>query len=212
MPVGLAAIAVPDIFLEGMRRIFARSPFRIKHAVSSVDALFVAAPAAEEIAMVLVDGGSDANAADVARVRRSYPACRVVLLENNAGTEAPVLGDLADGVIPRHARAAVFVKGLELVLLGQRVLLACGAAPRTPSAPPPSPQPALGAMQVLSERETEVFHLLSAGQANKVIARKLGISEATVKMHVKSILRKTNSRNRTEAALLRTAGEWTTPH
>jgi two-component system nitrate/nitrite response regulator NarL len=39
------------------------------------------------------------------------------------------------------------------------------------------------------------------GNPNKVIARKLDIAEATVKAHVKTILRKTHARNRTQAAV-----------
>ncbi len=54
----------------------------------------------------------------------------------------------------------------------------------------------------LSEREVQVVNLLCNGSPNKIIARELGISEATVKVHVKAILRKTRARNRTEAALL----------
>jgi two-component system, NarL family, nitrate/nitrite response regulator NarL len=39
------------------------------------------------------------------------------------------------------------------------------------------------------------------GESNKVIARKLEIAEATVKVHVKAILRKVRVRNRTQAAM-----------
>jgi two-component system, NarL family, nitrate/nitrite response regulator NarL len=39
------------------------------------------------------------------------------------------------------------------------------------------------------------------GEANKVIARKLEITEATIKVHVKSILRKIGAANRTQAAM-----------
>jgi two-component system nitrate/nitrite response regulator NarL len=43
------------------------------------------------------------------------------------------------------------------------------------------------------------------GESNKVIARKLDIAEATIKVHVKSILRKVRVQNRTQAALWATA-------
>ena len=39
------------------------------------------------------------------------------------------------------------------------------------------------------------------GESNKVIARKLDITEATIKAHVKAILRKTGAANRTQAAM-----------
>jgi two-component system, NarL family, nitrate/nitrite response regulator NarL len=53
----------------------------------------------------------------------------------------------------------------------------------------------------LSERETQILDGLVRGYANKVIARKCEISEATVKVHMKSILRKMRVGNRTQAAI-----------
>jgi len=53
----------------------------------------------------------------------------------------------------------------------------------------------------LSEREVQVLDGLVRGSANKVIARKCAISEATVKVHMKSILRKIQVSNRTQAAI-----------
>jgi two-component system nitrate/nitrite response regulator NarL len=53
----------------------------------------------------------------------------------------------------------------------------------------------------LSERETQILDGLVKGHANKVIARVCGISEATVKVHMKSILRKIQVANRTQAAI-----------
>lgn len=53
----------------------------------------------------------------------------------------------------------------------------------------------------LSPREVEVLRGLTDGASNKQIARQLAITEATVKVHVRSILRKTGGRNRTQAAM-----------
>ena len=57
------------------------------------------------------------------------------------------------------------------------------------------------ASDTLTERETEVLRLLAQGQANKEIARSLGIGEATVKSHVGRILDKLGVQSRTQAAL-----------
>jgi DNA-binding CsgD family transcriptional regulator/tetratricopeptide (TPR) repeat protein len=54
----------------------------------------------------------------------------------------------------------------------------------------------------LSKRETEVLELIQQGLSNRAIARALWISEATVKVHVRSIFRKLNVQSRTEAAVL----------
>jgi len=52
----------------------------------------------------------------------------------------------------------------------------------------------------LSERETAILMRLMHGASNKSIARELDIAEATVKVHVKSVLRKIRVKNRTQAA------------
>jgi len=54
----------------------------------------------------------------------------------------------------------------------------------------------------LTPRELEIICLLAEGQSNKVIARNLGISDGTVKLHVKSILRKLEVHSRVEAAVM----------
>lgn len=54
----------------------------------------------------------------------------------------------------------------------------------------------------LTPRELEILCLLAEGQSNKVIARNLGISDGTVKLHVKSILRKLEVHSRVEAAVM----------
>jgi DNA-binding NarL/FixJ family response regulator len=53
----------------------------------------------------------------------------------------------------------------------------------------------------LSSSQLEVLRLIELGQTNKEIAKALGISVATVKLHVQAILNITGARNRTEAAL-----------
>ncbi len=54
----------------------------------------------------------------------------------------------------------------------------------------------------LTPRELEILCLVAEGQSNKVIARNLGISDGTVKLHVKAILRKLNVHSRVAAAVL----------
>jgi two-component system, NarL family, nitrate/nitrite response regulator NarL len=53
----------------------------------------------------------------------------------------------------------------------------------------------------LSPREQEILRALVTGSSNKLIAIKLGITEATVKVHLKTLLRKIDVNNRTQAAI-----------
>jgi two-component system, NarL family, nitrate/nitrite response regulator NarL len=55
--------------------------------------------------------------------------------------------------------------------------------------------------QKLSQQETRVLRCLVQGESNKIIAREFDIAEATVKVHIKAILRKISVRNRTQAAI-----------
>lgn len=54
----------------------------------------------------------------------------------------------------------------------------------------------------LTPREREILCHLAEGRSNKVIARHLGISDGTVKLHVKAILRKLGVHSRVEAAVI----------
>ena len=54
----------------------------------------------------------------------------------------------------------------------------------------------------LSEREFQVLDGLCKGHSNKEIARELDLQEVTIKLHVKTLCRKLNARNRTQAAMI----------
>ncbi|HLQ19052.1 MAG TPA: response regulator transcription factor [Tabrizicola sp.] len=54
----------------------------------------------------------------------------------------------------------------------------------------------------LSQREVEVLRGLCEGKSNKEIARLLDLQEVTIKLHVKTLCRKLNARNRTHAAMI----------
>ncbi|AXK37781.1 LuxR family transcriptional regulator [Streptomyces armeniacus] len=62
------------------------------------------------------------------------------------------------------------------------------------------------ALQVLTAREREVLRVLAAGESNRVLSRRLGIAERTVKAHLTNITRKLGLRSRVEAVLL--SMEW----
>jgi DNA-binding NarL/FixJ family response regulator len=83
------------------------------------------------------------------------------------------------------------------------------APPATSSAAAPAMQPAHPTPEALaarrptppfSPREASILQLLREGAPNKLIARQLSLTEATVKVHLKSILRKIRVNNRTQAA------------
>jgi len=57
-------------------------------------------------------------------------------------------------------------------------------------------------MDVLTKREMEVLSCLTRGLANKEIAREIDLQEVTIKLHVKTLCRKLDAKNRTQAAMI----------
>lgn len=81
-------------------------------------------------------------------------------------------------------------------------LVAAGGIYAPPAAQGTRPEDQRGFVDQLSSRQRQVLQGLIAGKSNKAIAQALGISLATAKMHVQSILRQSGARNRTEAVAL----------
>jgi two-component system, NarL family, nitrate/nitrite response regulator NarL len=127
---------------------------------------------------------------------------RVVVLAS--GADALDIDDqqiaLLSGILTYDLSAEAFLRSLRLICAGERVF------PRDLAPGCRLPAPSLGSEvqsdgNRLSPREREVLSHLLAGRANKVIARQLGTSEATVKVHLKNLLRKIKVGNRTQAAI-----------
>lgn len=136
----------------------------------------------------------------VARWRRECPALPLVVLSATEDTslirQLIALG--VAGFVPKSDAAAVMLQAIRLVLAGGtyaplRFLAQPGAGgvDRVPSQNGPS----------LTPRQAEVLRLLARGQPNKIIARELGLSEATVKVHLLAIFRVLQAHNRTEAVI-----------
>jgi two-component system nitrate/nitrite response regulator NarL len=110
---------------------------------------------------------------------------------------------------------AAFIKSLELVMMGETIFpLAflsfvldpesehlCEAVPGDENNKAILVTTADTLAPQLSSREKSVLRCLIKGDSNKCIAREMDIAEATVKVHVKAILRKIRVRNRTQAAI-----------
>jgi DNA-binding NarL/FixJ family response regulator len=148
----------------------------------------------------------------VARLRTQAPALPVIVLSGSEDVD--LMRSLIDlgvlGFIPKAYSPDVMLSAIRLVLAGgiyiPPLLLANAQAqgwqPDTPPAPSSDASRSIdGLRNLLTERQIDVMRLLSQGKPNKLIARDLGISEGTVKIHLAAIFRALNVRNRVEAVV-----------
>ncbi|GHB96056.1 response regulator [Thermomonas carbonis] len=148
----------------------------------------------------------------VSRLRAQAPALPVIVLSGSEDVD--LMRSLMEigvlGFIPKAYSPEVMLSAIRLVLAGgiyiPPLLLANAQAqgwqPAETAAPPPDPTQAIdGLRRLLTERQIDVMRLLSQGKPNKLIARDLGISEGTVKIHLAAIFRALNVRNRVEAVV-----------
>jgi DNA-binding NarL/FixJ family response regulator len=134
------------------------------------------------------------------RMRQSLPALPVVVV---SGSDDPshVLKALdlgAMGYIPKTSPRDVLLGAVRLVASGGIYIpvQAVSAREAAPSAAPMAP-----AQLGMSARQREVLDLLLKGLPNKLIARKLDISENTTKIHVSAVLRALGVSSRTQALI-----------
>lgn len=148
----------------------------------------------------------------VSRLRTQAPALPVIVLSGSE--DGDLMRSLMEigvlGFIPKAYSPEVMLSAIRLVLAGgiyiPPLLLANAQAqgwqPTEMAAPPVEPARGIEALsKLLTERQIDVMRLLSQGKPNKLIARDLGISEGTVKIHLAAIFRALNVRNRVEAVV-----------
>ncbi len=109
------------------------------------------------------------------------------------GVAEKVLAVGAAGYLPKTLPARSLVNAIRFMAAGEIYMPLDLHRPSQATMPAPSG---------LSPREVEVLARLCSGQANKEIARELNLREPTIKLHVKTICRKLDARNRTHAAMI----------
>jgi two-component system nitrate/nitrite response regulator NarL len=155
-------------------------------------------------------------------IRELWPEIKIILLFELASLTdlQNWQGSEIDGFIPLSASPDVLIDTLQHILDGDLKILVHEAASRSVIALPSAHLPIAavvtsgearngafdGSFSIrvrhgLSEREEQVLRDLVKGLPNKMIARKRDMAEATVKVHMKSILRKIRMANRTQAAI-----------
>ena len=205
-PVNVFLIDTNKLFREGMKRLFENSPFQVigeaGNLKEGVPAAEAAGPRPDLILIDLVSGAEDEVEA-MRLLRTERPQIRVVILTSDLCTRrlAGALGAGADGYLMKDIACEALMQSLRLVMMGEKVfpthlaaLLVSGRGEEIGSEVPTR-------RKGLSQREVQILQCLLNGNSNKMIANHLKITEATVKVHLKSLLRKINASTRTQAAI-----------
>jgi two-component system, NarL family, response regulator YdfI len=190
----VAASAIVQMGLEAIVRtdgdlVVVDSADRIDE--QSIDALAV------EVVLVSMEMTEETLSAVASLVDLEQPAAVVWLVEPLQDWLLEALRAGVLGLLPNDATADEILAAINATAAGLMVLhpdlagfLKTPAAPLTPVNP------------ALTQREIEILGMLAEGMANKTIARRLHISEHTVKFHISSIFAKLSVSSRTEAVTI----------
>jgi two-component system, NarL family, nitrate/nitrite response regulator NarL len=203
-PIRIAVIDDHPLFRDGAMQALTNACGMevVGEGATAADALKLARDLAPDIILldvVLPGGGVEAAAA----IARNCPRVRIVMLtasENEqhvasalqAGARGYILKGSSESEIIETVRAVFRGESYVAPSLGARLLM------RTRKHVEPIDS---DDMCELTSREEEILSLLSRGKTNKEIARGLNCTERSVKHHMTNIMRKSNVRNRVEAAL-----------
>jgi DNA-binding NarL/FixJ family response regulator len=196
-PLRLLVVDDHAIVREGMVQLVQHHwPTAAVHeAASFAQAQATLAAAGPPFSLVLLDLqlGDASGLAPLRELRRQHPLLPVAVLSGDTdparAQEALRLG--AAGFLPKSSDTRVLLGALELMLSGGVYM------------PPFLLEPAATGTQpvLLTPRQQDVLACLVQGQANKEIARTLGLSLPTVKAHLVAIFRALRVKNRAQAVL-----------
>ncbi|MFM9864668.1 MAG: LuxR C-terminal-related transcriptional regulator [Micropepsaceae bacterium] len=188
---------------SGLRSQLDGKGFQIAAEAATVDEITLSAANSPAPNIIILDFAQGADA--VAVLKSAQPQARTVVFAESA--ELSHLADMfsagADGYLLKSITPSALIESLRLVALGEKVF-------------PSMLTDFLGAMRAnqsgtservrvgdipLSQREVDIIRRLADGNSNKAIAKELSITEATVKVHLKTVLRKLGATNRTQVAI-----------
>ena len=103
------------------------------------------------------------------------------------------------GYIPKRSDSNILSGALKLILDGGTYIPPAMLKTDSTSKPTPPTLPPL--KKNLTNRQSQVLDLIAQGKSNKQIAYDMGVSEATVKLHINALLRSLKVNNRTQAVI-----------
>lgn len=207
----ITVLIVPQTLLrEGIASLLSDTPYKPVVSVAYCHKFVTHAAVADATILFIVSRDAltecddDVSLSELHVLRRHHPESRVLVLSDtfNLTDAIAALCAGANGYLTNTLTSDALVKSLDLIVLGETVLASQFA--QAVKGEDPDLQwshPERTVPHQLSTKETAILSHLIQGDSNKHIARGMGVAEATVKTHVKAILRKIRVKNRTQAAM-----------
>jgi two-component system, NarL family, nitrate/nitrite response regulator NarL len=226
-PFSIVLVGPHALLREGLSHILCNAHFRVLASTASLSDLAPNAFERDDRVLLVIESNDDLDITlpQIELFKEQHPDGRVAVLgsRNRPADMIAAFQAGANVYFDGEERCDAFIKALELVMLGETILppellfyVRYPEGEETSTKidrhlPEPTPMPQLAELEwpQLSFRENFILRCIVEGASNKVIAGKIDITEATVKVHVKAILRKVRVRNRTQAAIwaMKHAGE-----
>ena len=191
------------LFRRGLNSFLEDSPFSVVAEHDDVMECVDKAGEHHPDVVIYISNGVVSDTVDaVESVTSAFSDCRVLVLAADLSMEE--LGEClragATGYLLSTISKKALRHSLTLLMLGEMVFPSA-LATALPQCAGKRPKINARLRGTLTPRELDILRCLTDGASNKLIARDLGITESTVKIHMKSLIRKIGAQNRTQAAL-----------
>lgn len=189
---------------KGLKQLLAFEPDLevIAEASSGREALALASELDPDLIVLDLNMDGMDGLETLKRLRDDGVTSRIIMLTVSNADEDVVsaISNGADGYLLKDMDPDLLLEQLKRAVTGKMVLSEevtqiLATAIRRPATKPVSE------LSTLTAREVEILECIAKGMSNKVIARELDISDGTVKVHVKHLLKKLGLRSRVEAAV-----------
>jgi two-component system nitrate/nitrite response regulator NarL len=203
--INVVLVGTNKLFRQGLRRLLDPEQFVVAaeaRDLAAVDEL-IDEGLIPDLMVADLHSCYDSDLERLRRMRAGHASLRMVVLVNELclADMARLLDAGADGYLVNELSAEALSLSLLLVMNGEKVLPSTLAGVLADDRGKADNGALVQAQRNLTEREKQILKCLLNGYSNKHIARALTISEGTVKVHLKSLMKKIAAANRTQAAL-----------
>ncbi len=185
---------------EGLKSILAETNFKVAEVPEYLKDMDCLRDASLNIDLVIFGLDDEIQRLEslIDTLKLSHPASKIAIIGSNLNPEfiQSCFTHGADGYLTKNLSSCLLLNSLSMIMAGEKIYPVVALDNLLKK----NKEGAHIAESHLSAREQEILKHLALGETNKEIALKQNIAESTVKAHTKTILRKLNLTNRTQAA------------